>query len=89
VLQYGAVWCNVLQFVALCDEEVGLNGCNVVQCGAVCCSAMQFVAMCCCVLQCVLLRCIPASRCFVAIFSTLPKLLVVFQQKRHVCVGLF
>jgi len=89
VLQYGAVWCNVLQFVAVCVDEVGLNGCNVLQCGAVCCSAMHFVAMCCCVLQCALLRCTSASRCVVAIFSRLPKLLVVFLQKRPVCVGLF
>jgi len=40
-----AVWCTVLQRVAVC--------CSALQCVAVCCSVLQCVAVCCSVLQCV------------------------------------
>ena len=50
MLQSVAVYCNVLQFVAVYSEGVALGlSCTgkdgVLQCVAVCCSLLQFVAV--------------------------------------------
>jgi len=61
VVQCGAVWCSVLQCVAVLHDisgQIRVAGCaqcvaGVLQCVAVCCSALQCIAVCCSVLQCV------------------------------------
>jgi len=57
VQQCGAVWCSVVQCVAVCRSWCALGTsagcCSVLQCVAVCCSVLQCVAVCCSVLQCV------------------------------------
>jgi len=50
-----AVYCSVLQFVAVCCSVYAVC-CSVLQCVAVCCSVLQCVAVCCSVLQCVAVR---------------------------------
>jgi len=48
VLQCGAVWCIMSQYVALC--------CSVVHCGAVWCSEFQRAAECCSALHRIIIR---------------------------------
>ena len=62
VVQCGAVWCSVLQCVALVVLDVFFRlvstgvlqcmQCDVLHCIAVCCSVLQCVAVWCSVLQC-------------------------------------
>jgi len=49
-----AVYCSVLQCVAVWNRDPKLKCCFVLQRVAVCCSVLQCFAECCCVLQCVI-----------------------------------
>jgi len=62
VLQCVAVYCSVLQRIAVC--------CSVLQCAAVYCSVLQCIAVCCSVLQCVAVWC-SVLQCVVACCSVL------------------
>ena len=66
MVQYGAVWCSVVQCVihmvrcfAVCCSVLrcGAVWCSMSQCGTVCRSVVQFGAVCCSVLQCVAVCC--------------------------------
>ena len=60
-VQCVAVWCSVLQCVAVCSLICNSTDLSLsepkVQCVAVCCSLLQCVAVCCRVLQCVAVCC--------------------------------
>ena len=80
MLQCGALWCNVVQCVAVCCSVLQhmntshvarlLEAVTYVQCGAVRCSALPCVAMCCRVSQCVAV-CRSVSQCVAVCRSVL------------------
>ena len=56
VLQRVAVYCSVLQCVAVSKYDVNRSLSTQI-CDVMCCSMLQCVAVCCSVLQCVAVRC--------------------------------